>query len=641
MRVMTPSPRRSKAASLAAFLALIWLIWAAFDTYRAILAQRYLELGFDHLAILAVRGVVLHLLPHLLIGVPALFLVLRLVRGRRTLSPALLSVIAYWIYAIQFGRLEALLEPVVTGRVPRLFLMGLLLLLAVAIGAVVGHLLARAPAPDRLATRIAARCDAIATGLRTRRLARIVGHRAWWPVVLVALILSQTLPLMTRPAQIRGPSVIIVLIDTLRSDHLGCYGYTRDTSPNIDRWAQEAIVFEQAIAQASWTKPSVASIFSGLYPTVHRTGGGWHVRREVRGDSLVMVPAPPEAPGTTAKLPPGVVTLAEVFREAGYRTVSFTANRLIGRDYNYGQGFETYRFCNDPHVTSNAIAWLEEHGREPFFLYLHYMAPHAPYDPPPEFDRFTTGEDPFDLPPGDLKDAINFTRTRTLTQEDVRDLVDQYDGEILFSDDQFARLLAKLEELDLRDQTIIALTADHGEEFLEHGMVWHESVHLYEELIHVPLIIDPPGAQVAGRRAAEPVMLIDLGPTLFEMAGLPVPAEMQGRSFAPLLRGDVFVAREVYSETIDWGFKQAIRADARKLILDRDTRDMELYDLVRDPGEGDPALDLPGQEIRALLDSLDAQYARNLQQLDPDALGFEMGISEVELERLRSLGYIQ
>ena len=638
---MMPAHPRSRPASLAAFLALIWLLWTGLDAYRAILAQRYLELGYTHLTMLALRGATLHMLPHLLLALPGTLLVLRLLRRRRTLAPALFGLLSFILYAANFGRIDTLLRAVMDGRITRLVSLGLILAAALGGGAALGHLLGRRGWPGRICARAAERIDAVSLALRSWRFARILGHRAMLLAALAGGILSLTLPLITRPADVRGPSVVILLIDTLRADHLGCYGYGRETSPNIDRWAGEAIVFDQAIAQASWTKPSVASLFTSLYPTVHRTGGGMHARREVRAGKIEMVPAPADAPGTSAKLPPGIVTIAEVFREAGYRTAGFIANALIGRDFRYGQGFETYAFGGDLQVTSGAMRWLERHGEEPFFLYLHYMAPHAPYDPPEAFDRFTAEGDLIDIQSGEMKDQINFTRTRTLSSDDVNNLIDQYDGEILFSDDQCARVLAELEKLGLRDQTVVILTSDHGEEFLEHGMVWHESIHLYDELVRIPLVIDLPGEDNAGRRTKAPIMQIDLGPTLFELAHLRTPAEMQGRSFAPLLRGEAYSAHAAYTETIDWGFKQAIRIGGRKLILDRDTGGMELFDLHCDPGERDPTLDLPGQELKALHDSLEAQYARNLGILDPEAMGLEMGLSEEQYERLRSLGYLQ
>ena len=641
LRSMRPSHDRPKPASMAGFLALIWILWTGLGAWQVLLAQRYLEFGYAHLAMLTLRSSALQMLPHLILGVPVSIVLLRLLRLRRTIAAVLGGVLMIVLCTIFFSELpHALRAHFGGGWLRRLALYGLLALI-VSGGSGFGYIMGRRRLISRLSARAAEGLDAMCVNLRARRAARICGHRGILAVAALGLGVCLALPLLSRPATVHGPSVVLILIDTLRADHLGCYGYSRDTSPNIDRWASDAMVFEQALAQASWTKPSVASLFTSLYLSVHRTGSGLHVRRRAQMGEVALIPASPDAPQTTAHLPTGAVTVAEVFRAAGYRTAGFTANRLVSKEFNYDQGFETHAFGGDRRVTSGAINWLDRHGEEPFFLYLHYMAPHAPYKPPEAFNRFTTRRKMFNIYSAATKDSINYAGTLQPTFQDVTDLIDQYDGEILYSDDQAARVLTHLGRLGLKDHTIVILTSDHGEEFLDHGMVWHASVHLYNELVRVPLVIDLPGIDGSGERVSAPIMQIDLGPTLFELTELDVPPEMQGRSFAALLRGEALTSREAYTETIDWGWKQAIRSGERKLILDRDTGEMELFDLTRDPGERDPALDLPGPEIKALHDSLEAQYGRNLLRLDPKAVGIKMGITAEELERLRSLGYIQ
>jgi len=224
-------------------------------------------------------------------------------------------------------------------------------------------------------------------------------------------------------------------------------------------------VFETAVAQASWTKPSVASLFTSLFPSVHATGSGTHVRRRVDGGDIVMTPAPAESPSTTGYLPRELLTMAEVFQEAGYRTAGFVANTLVAREDGYGQGFEIYDTLDDGRITEAGRRWIEGHRDTPFLLYLHYLAPHAPYDPPAEHDRFTGVKPSIDIHGSATKDSINFTRTRILGPEDVAELIGQYDGEVRHADAMFGEILDAIEGSGLSDRTIVVLTSDHGEEF--------------------------------------------------------------------------------------------------------------------------------------------------------------------------------
>jgi len=458
-------------------------------------------------------------------------------------------------------------------------------------------------------------------------------------MVAVVVLLVLLAPLTVRPPRPTGPSVVVILVDTLRADHLGLYGYPRDTSPNLDRWAAGATVFETAVAQASWTKPSVASLFTSLVPSVHATGSGTHVRREVTDGTLTMVPAPDDAPATSGHLPRGLLTVAEVFREAGYRTIGLVANSLVAAEDGYGQGFESYRTLGDQEVTGEAGRFLSEGPSRPFFLYLHYMAPHAPYDPAPAHDLFTNGDVPIDIHGSATKDSINFTRTLTLSPAEVRSLVNQYDGEIHQADAEVAAVLDAMSTAGLQDETVVVLTADHGEEFMDHGMVWHESIHLYQELTWVPLVMAVPGD---GRlaRVDTPVMQIDIGPTLLDLAGIAPPDVMQGRSMVPLLRGEPMPPRAAFAEGLDWGHVAAVWADPRKLIFDRENRRLEVYDFRTDPGERLDLLSTDPTARLALLDSLTHYDARSRERAG--RLVRSAGkLSTEQMEKLRSLGYIQ
>jgi arylsulfatase A-like enzyme len=373
-----------------------------------------------------------------------------------------------------------------------------------------------------------------------------------------------------------------------------------------------------------------------MYPSVHRAGSGTHERRSVRDGTLSMVSAPADAPRTTAILSPGIVTVAEVFRNAGYRTLGLVANNLIGADDGYGQGFERYENFDDRAIAGRAIAWLEEHVDEPVLVYLHFMAPHAPYDPPREYDLFTDDTPHLDIHHTASKDSINFTRTRTLNARDVEVLINQYDGEVRFADHTVGRVLAALDDSRRRDDTLVMLTSDHGEEFMEHGMVWHEPTRFYQALTRVPLIVEAPG--VAPTRVAETVMSIDIAPTALDYAGLAAPEAMQGRSFLPV--GTPRAPRAAFTEGLDWGLGHAVWRGSDKLHYDREVPALELYDLSTDPGERADLSEVAVDRRAALLDSLEYRWRANGARRN--SMGAVSGeVTDDQLERLKSLGYVQ
>ncbi len=637
---MYPQPFKTRYASLLGALSLAWLIWLAIDAFHAISAQRYLDLDYSFLAALTVRRMVLTALPLLLPGALLVIAAMRLIRRPRFFIPVPVAATLLIVYAHLVPACNAWMRAWPASKLLRVGVMGGLGLAILLLCWILGRLIERSSVMRRLCARGAGSLDALAVRVRTLPLVLRLAHPVVFAMALAVVTVAVVTPLLLAPPTPQGPSVVIILIDTLRADHLGTYGYSRETSPNIDRWAAQATVFDAGIAQASWTKPSVASLFTCLYPSVHQTGSGTHVRRQVIDKELEMIPAPAEAPATTATLPPGLVTVAEVFRAAGYSTGAFVANHFISRESGYGQGFETHRSVGDRRVTAGACRWLWKHRAKPFFLYLHYMAPHAPYNAPAEFDLFTTGVETADILNSAAKDSINFTGTRSLSPQDVIDLINQYDGEIRYVDDQVRRVLETLSEAGMMDHTVVVLTADHGEEFLDHGLVWHESFHLYGELVRVPLVIDVPGEVGSGCRVRSPVMQIDLGPTLFDLSGLACPRDLQGRSLASLFRKGTLKPRAAYTEALDWGWRQAIQTDSLKLIYDRENKAFELYDLTRDPGEQRPLVRSHTTALGVLYDSLEAQRVRNLQQLGRADMRLP-AISREELERLRTLGYIQ
>jgi arylsulfatase A-like enzyme len=382
------------------------------------------------------------------------------------------------------------------------------------------------------------------------------------------------------------PNLLVLLVDTLRADRLGVYGAQPSPSPTLDQLAARGVVFADSVSQSSWTMPSVSTLLTGLYP---RTTGAIGQRS---GPD-----APADLPGT-AFLGDGVVTWAELAQRAGITTVGVSANPLVSRATNFAQGFETFvelpwdwRAHDWPRagaVNQAFVDWLGHHRAWRFVAYLHYMEPHDPYTPPAALR-------PAPTPPGlrpavaagtidDLAKAINFRGAPGLSDAEIAWLRRLYDAEIRSWDDALAALLRGLESAGVLESTLVVVTADHGEEFQEHGRLKHGS-HLYEESIHVPLVVAGPG--VTAVRRTDTAQGIDLLPTLAGRLGLPAPAGLPGRDlFATSASGDA-ISETGSGIAPDGSFTDvvALRTPQWKLIRTPALERIELYDLAHDPGE--------------------------------------------------------
>ncbi len=309
------------------------------------------------------------------------------------------------------------------------------------------------------------------------------------------------------------PNIIIYLVDTLRADHVGTYG-GGDLTPNMDAFAREATVFENAIAQAPWTKPSVAALFTGRGPLSH-------------GVRLLHDRLPQEAD-----------TVAELLSAAGYQAAAFSTNWHIRHETGLDQGFGFFDFSPDEaasdKLNQRVFRWLENQAQKhqknsPFFLYVHALDPHEPYTPPPDYRKKyapdVREEAGYDF---DLKRVDNSRgKERRQFMAELRPL---YDAEVAFNDHSFGEFLKVLRERDLYDRSLILLVADHGEEFDEHGARGHTS-HLYAETLNIPLIVKWPG-QRRGRRVASITQHIDILPTLLRVAGVEAPPGLPGMDLA-------------------------------------------------------------------------------------------------------------
>jgi len=442
-----------------------------------------------------------------------------------------------------------------------------------------------------------------------------------------------------------GPlGVLLISIDTLRPDHLGIYGYERDTSPNIDRFFSEGAVFDRAYATGSRTPPSVVSMLTGRYPAGHRV-------------RLFYQLLPPRLQTISQLLPPAFQTAALV----GNAVVSDEAMGLAHRfDYFEDEVDRTARYSENVErsaskLTDAALRWLREDRdpQRPFFLWVHYMDPHSPYLPPEDWRRRGyEHEDPHWV---ELDRLAHNNMQREEAEEgsrvDALISLDAYDEEIAYTDHHIGRLLDEFEAIVSPQSALAILTADHGESMLEHEIYFVHGYQVYEELVRVPMLVRTPGVE-SGRRARL-VSLVDVLPTVLAHALIPAPRELPGVDLRPeRARPD----RRVYAETNylkdHW---RAVWEGDEKWVIEVGVTDAKLeqgyhYDLIDDPGELRPT--------QWPVDEPPAPAARELTQLaerDPDPAGIPhdkranpgwgapnagADILAEELEKLRALGYV-
>lgn len=453
------------------------------------------------------------------------------------------------------------------------------------------------------------------------------------PLLLCAVLIGSCAegdPLAPRP----GARLVLISIDTLRPDHLSCYGYDRPTSPHIDSLAAESLVFENIYAHSNNTAPSHMTLLSGVLPAVH---GVDHRRAAVPS--------------------PNVPLLAQALSERGYRTAAFADGGYVSEEFGFARGFDQFTSIYEPfHEKLEDIEqWIEAVGDGPAFLFVHTYGVHAPYVPP-------AGHAVFAEPTytGKLRARVLALQTHIevgagidemgalmesfwegrgdFTEEDRRYLLDVYDECIHGVDAGIGRLLAALDSAGWLDDAWIVLTSDHGEAFREHGTFQHRQ--LYEEELRVPLIVRPPGGLPAARRIEATAGLVDLAPTLLAMLGRPAPAAMQGRSLLPL---SSLGSRPVQAEAGEGDAFHARLQDGRKLLLRSDGR-REAFDLRTDPHELDDLLAAGGGPdwvsawAERLADEQSANAALRAKLGEPRPIE---GLDEDLLDTLRALGYVR
>jgi arylsulfatase A-like enzyme len=440
----------------------------------------------------------------------------------------------------------------------------------------------------------------------------------------------------------KNTNVILIISDALRPDHLGCYGYGRETSPVMDSLAKEGVLFKHCYSATPYTKSSVASILTSLYQSMH----GMILERHV--------------------LPESLTTLADILRENGYVTSAYVANPLILAKYNYDQGFDffqdnrlpgegklyyiafefldsiVFKFMSlvkkdfrrppiDKKKSDNikVISWLAKFRRQNFFMYIHYIDPHYPYSPPEPYDKM------FPYPAGDKK----------------LEWISLYDGEIRFVNEYLGEFFERLKSWQIYDNTLIIITADHGEAFGEHNFYDHANT-LYQEEIKVPLIIKFDHSLPQGKVIESQVKSIDIMPTILDVLDISYSGDMEGKSLLPLIKNDkedksrdyIFVEKD----NVDPFEKAIIKNNEWKLIFAGDksaSKDimrkghLELYNLKADPGES-RNLVTQEQEILKEMSGVLEGYIKYCEA-KAGAPPVEIKSDKATTRRLRSLGYAQ
>jgi arylsulfatase A-like enzyme len=467
-----------------------------------------------------------------------------------------------------------------------------------------------------------------------KKLFRTIG----W-IVLVPMVLCLAAGCSGRPVA-QGPNIIVLLVDAMRADHLGCYGYGRNTSPEMDTLAREGVVFKNAYSPSSWTLPSTASLLTSLYPREHG------------------------ATDTTKAIARKAVGLAERLHKAGYDTAAFSANySLVTAERGFDRGCDHFELLvkegsevsaeelnrtrklldfarkitavDAEELNAAALKWLD--GRKetsrPVFMYLHYMESHSPYEAPEPFrtvfDPDYTGE----VDGTNVEGAV-FRDEFELTERDEEHVTALYDGEIAYADKQLGILMDELDSRGLLEDALVIITADHGEELFDHGKISHGRT-LYEEVIRVPLIMWQKQFEHPGTTVDAYASLIDIVPTVLSVCGIERKGALRG---TPLLPpgdsvGSDTVWAEVDEDLLFRAHKRALIWDNWKLITSPDGS--ELYDIAGDPHELN---DLAGSkpELAATLSAKQDDFYKQLKRGKAPVVELD----DEARRKLRSLGYV-
>ncbi len=465
--------------------------------------------------------------------------------------------------------------------------------------------------------------------------------------VLNLLILSLTL-VSCSSGDLKHQNIILISIDDLRADHLGCYGYNRDTSPNIDSLARDNILFAKCYIHQAWTLPSHISMLTSLYPITH----GVDMRHSL--DSAI-------------------VTLAEILKNEDYITMGFASGGAwTDAKYGFSRGFKIYYSGKSKESAEDKSTLirehLETHKGEKLFLFLHYFDVHSgfnklPYDAPPPFNNLFSHKYHGDFQGGVgatfASEHLKYVNTHNITLErkDLDYIISLYDNGIAYMDKCIGDLFEMLKSMDLFDNSLIIITADHGEEFQEHGYMLHSNPYDYEEIMHVPLVMKLPqaGDDFKSRKSGNVidglVESIDMMPTILDLLGIKGP-RMQGKSLIGLIKGDDKGKEYVFG----FGSNGSvfIRSERWKMLNDSGLKEgrFKLFDLNSDPMERVNLIDKGLAIEKILKEKLKErmELSRNLRKellrgrgmsQDVESNHKDVSLTEEEKEKLKALGYLQ
>lgn len=417
-------------------------------------------------------------------------------------------------------------------------------------------------------------------------------------------------------------NLVFVLFDTTRADRMGFGGYERDSTPRLDDFAAKSVVFERHRSHASRTGPSVATLFTGLHQRSHG------VVNEL------------ELVNSKGVLDAQHQTLAEQLKAQGYECHGLVTNLNITARFGFNQGFDSYEEPHPgapPSIHRDALALLDR-MQEPFFLYIHVMAPHTPYfSYPPHTEAFV---DPaYDGELTGTNQELNFIvkHPEVLEEDDRRHLSDLHDQCLLWADEYAGELFDELERRGLSERSVSVFTSDHGEEFFDHGSVLH-GYTLYEEQLHVPLVIRAPGFDP--RRIPGSTHHVDVMPTLLQLLDVPAPAGLQGRSLVGSMRGDAPADADVHFAQASLRAMKTVKLDSFeqdgwKLIVNQLPEErLELYNLAQDPDERENLATKQPEQLKRLLAAM-AEFEAGLSEHQSTSVE----LSESEQAELRDLGY--
>ncbi len=453
-------------------------------------------------------------------------------------------------------------------------------------------------------------------------------HKVSLVLLSCLLVLAGSCQRTAQVPDLKDLNVLLIVVDTLGAKHLEAYNPDLKNSPNIAKLAQSGIRFENAYSTAPWTKPSVAGIFTGKLPSQHNLRG------------------------LDDNLSDKQLTMAEIFKERGYKTVGKVSHTFLSSKKGFGQGFDTYNvmpFKGDVHdaitselVSKQGIRWLRDHqakkDNKNFFMFLHYFDPHYTFQHHKEFDRSSHYK-------GKLTSGMYVRTLRemipSLNSDDIEYLINLYHEEIAYTDFYIGKVLDYLKETGLIENTIVVLTADHGEEFLEHGQIGH-TVTLYDELVHVPLIVSLP-KYLGPRVISENVSTMDILPTLMNLDRAKPKFNFTGISLLDAITGerklrpDRDIKFEVDFKSRIKAFKAGVKKDEFKVIHDKEEQSWQLHNLKEDPAElNDQKNIYPGDfdKIKPIVEDFlssqgDANGSRSEEKRSPE-----------EIKQLETLGYM-